>query len=205
MPGAIKRMTIAVLVDDQQIIAEDGTITREARSAEELEVLTELMASASGLDEERGDTLTVRSLSFNQPAETDFVVKPSVTQQFMEQYLWSTVQALILAAVALILGLFVVRPLLTQKGEGSAGNLTDMSAMPDLLPMDLNSGFGTMSEEDAFGGNTIEQGMVPLGIEGPVADSSDPMDMLNNKASEQVDDAAELLANWLSADAKAAS
>ncbi len=205
MPGAIKRMTIAVLVDDQQIISDDGTVSREARSEEELNILSELMASASGLDEERGDSLTVRSLSFNQPAETDFVIKPSVMQQFMDQYLWSTVQALILAAVALILGLFVVRPLLSQTEGGAGGNLNDMTGMPDLLPMDLNSGFGTMSADDAFGGNTLEQNMTPLGIEGPVSDNSDPVDMLNNKASEQVDDAAELLASWLSADAAQAS
>jgi len=103
MPGAIKRMTIAVLVDHLPVTAEDGAVTREARSEEELDVLRELVSSASGLDTERGDNLTVSTLAFSQPAEAEFVVKPGVMEQFTENYLWSTVQSLILAMVALIL------------------------------------------------------------------------------------------------------
>jgi len=221
LPGAIKRMTIAVLVDDQQIIAEDGTITVEPRTEQELEVLRELVASASGLDEERGDNLTVRALTFNKPAETDFVVKPSLVDQFMEQYLWSTVQALILGFVALVLGLFVVKPLLTQRGEGAGAiaNLPDNrdGNAAELMPMELgDSGFG-QGELPTMG---LGQGGAPLGIEGPgamgmggdmgmvggmgmeVSTDTDPMDQLNSKASEQVDDATELLASWLSAEAQ---
>jgi len=219
LPGAIKRMTIAVLVDDQQIIAEDGTVTVEPRSEQELEVLRELVASASGLDEERGDNLTVRALTFNKPPATDFVVKPSLMDQFMEQYLWSTVQALILGFVALVLGLFVVKPLLTQRGDGAGAiaNLPDNTGADaaELLPMELGDGGFGQGELPAMG---IEGGGAPLGIEGPgamgggmgmgaamgmeISTETDPMDQLNSKASEQVDDATELLASWLSVEAQ---
>jgi flagellar M-ring protein FliF len=217
LPGAIKRMTIAVLVDDQQIIAEDGTVTVEPRSEAELEILRDLVASASGLDEERGDNLTVRALTFNKPAETDFVVKPSLVDQFMEQYLWSTIQALILGFVALVLGLFVVKPLLTQRadGAGAIANLPDGtgSNAAELLPMELGDGGFGQGELPTM---ALEQGSAPLGIEGPgamggalggamgmeISTESDPMDQLNSKASEQVDDATELLASWLSVEAQ---
>jgi flagellar M-ring protein FliF len=210
-------MTIAVLVDDQQIIAEDGTVTVEPRSEAELEILRDLVASASGLDEERGDNLTVRALTFNKPAETDFVVKPSLVDQFMEQYLWSTIQALILGFVALVLGLFVVKPLLTQRadGAGAIANLPDGtgSNAAELLPMELGDGGFGQGELPTM---ALEQGSAPLGIEGPgamggalggamgmeISTESDPMDQLNSKASEQVDDATELLASWLSVEAQ---
>ncbi|RKQ72170.1 flagellar M-ring protein FliF [Litorimonas taeanensis] len=195
MPGAIKRMTIAVLVDDQQIIAEDGTVTTQPRTQEEITVLRDLVASASGLDEERGDVLTVRSLAFKKPEEVDFVVKPSLMEQFTEQYLWSTIQSVILGLVALLLGLFVVRPLLSQSGAATQKNLDDLSMAPELLPMSLN--------ETPDGGQAqmgISQASEPLKLSGPV--SNDPVDLLNNKASEQVDEATELLASWLSAEPK---
>lgn len=221
MPGSIKRMTVAVLVDHLPITAEDGTITREPRTEEELDVLRELVASASGLDEERGDQLTVSSLAFSQPIETDFVVKPSLIQQFVENYLWSTIQSLILAIVALVLGLFVVKPLLTQRSEGGAGNLEDLSSMTELLPMSLATAEGAANAEalaleggsgqaGALGGalgqggmgqHAIGQAAPPLAITGAVG--NDPVDLLNARASEQIDDAADLLASWLSADAKA--
>lgn len=210
MPGAIKRMTIAVLVDHLPVTAEDGAVTREARSEEELDVLRELVSSASGLDTERGDNLTVSTLAFSQPAEAEFVVKPGVMEQFTENYLWSTVQSLILAMVALILGLFVVKPLLSQKSGAQAGNLEDLSATPDLLPMNLDTNYGAATSEGAAqnaltnartGQAVLGQNGATLAIEGAVGD--DPLDLLNNKASEQIDDAADLLASWLSAEPQA--
>ena len=196
MPGAVKRMTVAVLISDEQVVAEDGTITQEPRSAEEMATLRDLVAAASGLNEERGDVLTLKSLPFDRPIETDLITKPSVWAQFKEQYLWSTVQSLILGIVALILGLFVVKPLLTRDQNASG------EAAPGLLPMSLNG--DTPGLEDGRQNQAlIAANSPPLGIEGP--SSSDPIDMLNNRASEQIDDAASLLANWLSADTSEAS
>ena len=195
-PGAVKRMTVAVLVSDAQVVAEDGTITQEPRSEEEMATLTDLVAAASGLNEERGDVLTLKSLPFDRPIETDLITKPSVWAQFKEQYLWSTVQSLILGIVALVLGLFVVKPLLARDQSASG------ETAPGLLPMSLNS--DTPGLENGLQNQAlIAANAPPLGIEGP--SSSDPIDMLNNRASEQIDDAASLLANWLSADASEAS
>ncbi len=252
LPGAVKRMTIAVLVDEQQTIAEDGTVTSEARSEEELAVLRDLVASASGLDEERGDALTVRSLPFKKPEITDFVTKPSMMEKFVEQYLWSTIQSLILGLVALILGLFVVRPLLSQKRDGVAGNLENGAVTPELLPMSLD-GSGQLALPGQVGNQMVGQAGVqvagnlpgqapgqisiqgqapgqqqfqipgqapgqvallpdgtpqsatsdsasPLKLDGPAGQSA--VQVLNSKASEQVDEATELLANWLSAEPK---
>ena len=198
MPGAIKRMTVAVLVSDEQVVAEDGTVTQEPRSAEEMSVLTDLIAAASGLNEERGDVLTIKSLAFNRPMETDLIERPGLWAQFKDQYLWSTVQSLILGIVALILGLFVVKPLLTRDPNSSG------ETVPGLLPMSLKG--DTPGLPDGRAGQNqglIAANAAPLGIEGPT--SSDPIDMLNDKASEQIDDAASLLANWLSADTSEAS
>jgi len=88
-----------VLINDIISQDEDGNITRTERSAQEIASLTELISSASGLNEPRGDVITVRSLPFDVPPLIDGVQGPSLIEQFIDRYLWSTVQALILAGV----------------------------------------------------------------------------------------------------------
>jgi len=92
----------------------------------------------------------------------------------------------------------VVKPLLSQKSGAQAGNLEDLSATPDLLPMNLDTNYGAATSEGAAqnaltnartGQAVLGQNGATLAIEGAVGD--DPLDLLNNKASEQIDDAAD--------------
>ncbi len=112
-PGAIRRLSVAVLIDGLRTVADDGTETWAPRSEEELSALRELVASAVGFDESRGDTLTLRTMEFLpvEPAGTE-VSAPSLLEQFAFDPV-KMVQLGVLALVSLILGLFVVRPILT--------------------------------------------------------------------------------------------
>lgn len=200
LPGGIKRMTVAVLVSDIATRNEDGTVTQTPRSDEEMQALQELVGTAAGLDETRGDKLTLKSLSFNQPPVSDLIEKPGFLAQFLERYLWSTIQAGILAIVVLILGLFVVKPLLTQ---GAA------EPVQGLLPMSLNN--GALDEADAqlsIAGQSPGDRLLIEGATGsPVnnAPANDPIDQLKSITSEQTNEAADLLASWLDQDTQAVS
>ena len=55
--GIVKRLSIAILVDGSYVTAADGTRTYQARPAEELEQLSNLVRSAAGFSAERGDKL----------------------------------------------------------------------------------------------------------------------------------------------------
>ena len=168
LPGGVKRMTVAVLLNDIITRADDGTITRTPRSADELSSLEALVASAAGLNEDRGDSLTIRSLAYEVPPLIDGIESPGLFAQFLERYLWSTVQALILALTVLILALFVVRPLLSQKpGEENSAlsplslsgpaptpgleNQGDQNQLPSIAP--LGDPLGLPFAGDAMGGN----------------------------------------------------
>lgn len=63
-PGAVRKISVAVLVDGVVTTAADGTQTIEPRGEEELAVLRELVGSAVGIDAARGDVLTIKSLAF---------------------------------------------------------------------------------------------------------------------------------------------
>src|SRR5690606_38984992 len=107
-PGAIRRLTVAVLLN--AIPAADGQ-EPTPRSEEELAALRELVSAAVGYEEARGDVISIRSLSFeplqegsDAPGSTWINTTPVDTTRLL--------QSAAAALVALILGLFVVRPVL---------------------------------------------------------------------------------------------
>jgi flagellar M-ring protein FliF len=113
-PGSVRRMTVAVMVDGVETIAADGSRTWAARPDDELATLRELVASAVGLDDSRGDVLTLKSLEFQPlPAPEGTEATSSLLPTFGQIDVMSMVQTAVLAVVALVLGLFVIRPVLT--------------------------------------------------------------------------------------------
>jgi len=132
-PGAIKRLTVAVLVNDVTTTAADGTSTTTPRTQEELSALEELVASAVGLNTERGDILTLRSMAFQPvtPQGTEVLGPVNTTPLDVMQL----IQIGVLAAVTLILGLFVVRPILSS-GAAQADPLVieDQADQIDISP-----------------------------------------------------------------------
>lgn len=65
-PGAVKRMSVAVLVNGEMRKGSSGAMQLVPRNETELETLRELVASAVGFDAARGDQITVKSLPFVQ-------------------------------------------------------------------------------------------------------------------------------------------
>ncbi|TCP39093.1 flagellar basal-body MS-ring/collar protein FliF [Rhodovulum marinum] len=117
-PGAIKRLSVAVLVDGVSATDDAGNETWQPLPDTELEALRELVASAAGYDEARGDVITLKSMPFEP---VDALGTGPESSLFAEVSLdpLTLIQLGVLAVVALILGLFVVRPILA--GSGRAG------------------------------------------------------------------------------------
>ncbi|WP_128254861.1 flagellar basal-body MS-ring/collar protein FliF [Falsirhodobacter deserti] len=116
-PGDVRRLSVAVLVDGLTETAEDGTTTWTPRPEEEMTALHDLVASAVGLDTARGDILTIRSLQFEQVAPQGTLAEEGMFSPLKQMNMMQIVQIAVLALVALILGLFVVRPILTRRPE----------------------------------------------------------------------------------------
>ena len=62
-PGDVERISVAVLVNGI-FEREDGTVEYKERDPEELELLKELVNTAIGFQDDRGDSVSVRSLRF---------------------------------------------------------------------------------------------------------------------------------------------
>ncbi|WP_454020709.1 flagellar basal-body MS-ring/collar protein FliF [Azospirillum sp. Marseille-Q6669] len=140
-PGDIRRVSVAVLVNGTWATAQDGTRSYEARSPEELQRITELVRSAMGFSEARGDRVTVDNLEFVNLApelgarEPMAEIVDTLSRNVMTLIQW--VILLVLCGLLIVLGL---RPLIRRvfpapepvAAEAAAPALAAGAAMPQL-------------------------------------------------------------------------
>lgn len=114
MPGAIRRVSVAVMVDGRHGTDANGAATWEPRTEAELEALRELVASAVGFDAARGDVITLRSLPF-EPVMAQGTAAETRLFAPLQLDPVALLRMVALALVALVLGLFVLRPILAAR------------------------------------------------------------------------------------------
>ena len=130
-PGAIRRLTVAVLVDGDRVPGPDGTPVWQARSEEELADLRELVASASGLDESRGDVLTLKSMEFQPVQALGTEAQASFLPRLGPIDTMSVIQLLAVVLVVAILALFVLRPMIQMRSaQAQVAAAGGMAALP---------------------------------------------------------------------------
>lgn len=205
-PGAIKRLTVAALVDGIRTINPDTEeVTWAPRSAEELEALRDLVASAIGFDEARGDQITLRTMEF-EPLAVEGTEAQSSLISAMSIDLMSLVQLAVLAVVSLVLGLFVLRPLLAKPAialpaPSAQGTQSEFDSMPATIPVpDLPRAAPALSGE-------IDTGGFELPTMGVVSDfdfgddeigmPSDPVKRLKKLIEDRQDETVEILRSWM--------
>ena len=109
--GSINKISVAVLVDGTYTTGTDGKSTYAPRSDEELKKLKLLVASAVGYDEKRGDKLEIVNMPFTEDEmkapESSFFDKFKLEMQ-------GIIQTLIIAIVAILGIVLVLRPAVTQ-------------------------------------------------------------------------------------------
>lgn len=210
-PGAVKRISVAVLVNGATTTDENGEIVSEPLPEQDIADLRELVASAVGLNEERGDTLTIKSMPFT-PIGTDGSAPTQSAFGSLGIDVMSLVQMAIVGAIALILGLFVVRPILTQDaapalpapaalaggGDPTDAQLSDASGLTLDLPTMDAGGFepALMGEIDDGGGFAPLEPM-SAGANDLDFGSEDPVERLRSMISERQDETVEILRGWL--------
>jgi len=143
-PGAIRRISVAVLVDGTVEPGADGVAAWQPRAADELALLGDLVRAAIGFDAGRGDVVTVESLRFRPDATPGELVEASPALRFLERNAITLIQIAALVIVAIVLGLTVMRPLLMRRDDpvepllalGAQGTpaLAGPNGTADMLP-----------------------------------------------------------------------
>lgn len=202
-PGDIRRLTVAVLVNEVSQVLPDGTVTSTPRTPEELQTLRHLVSSAVGFDEARGDVITLEAMAFSNitPDGTEAGPAPSVMSRLD---LMQLMQLGVFAIVAVILGLFVVRPVLTSgaialpAGAPSSGpdlelDVDELPALPDMSGESADDGELAMPEF-ALADPLEFSGFDSLGDD---TGDQDPVDRLRDLISERKDETLQVLQSWI--------
>ncbi len=191
VPGAVKRITVAVLVNGTTAPGADAQATIEPRGAEELAALQELVASAVGFDAARGDVITLKSLPF-EDIKASGTEAPSLS--LIDRIdLMTVIQIASVALVTLILGLFVLRPILVSRPGRPLGL---PSPAPASGPIALT---GEIDDRDDV--QSTRSPAPALGLAGPQGQhpvgSTDPVGLLRSLVAERQTETVEVLRNWI--------
>ncbi|WP_337186961.1 flagellar basal-body MS-ring/collar protein FliF [Phenylobacterium sp.] len=172
-PGQIKRLSVAVAVDGATAApgadGKPGAYT--PRSAEEMQRIEQLVRTAVGFNQDRGDQVSVINVRFPTPEVTGGVEAANPLMGFDKNDIMRAVELAVLGIVGVLMIFFVARPLLGGgKGKGGApgGGLIAagpqaqrVMVSPDGQPMQLAAdGSGQLALPGPDGESRIDMARV---------------------------------------------
>lgn len=130
--GSIKRLTIAVVVNDKAEIVKEGKkeVTKYVpRTKEELDKIKGLVAKAAGFDEKRGDQIEVTNVSFDtsQMSESKLLEKEKMNELIIQ------ISKYVMVLVMFLLFYFlVIRPIMKKLGDIKETKSGELAAVGDI-------------------------------------------------------------------------
>ena len=216
--GNVRKLSVAVLVNGSYLEDESGEIVYQPRSEEQLQQFEALVRSAVGFDEERGDTIEVVNMQFFD-IETEIETSASpLIMGFTQGEIMRIVELVVLGVVAILILLFVVRPLVvrfltmprsatTATAQDEFGFLPDpsggqaMLAGPEIDPATGRPAAGAggglpAAAAAAHGGAQELENMININqIEGQVRASS--LKKISEIVEQNPEEVVGLLRNWI--------
>ena len=107
--GEVKTLSVAVVVD-----GDGDAATYKPRSAAEMAKISSLVKSAMGFDASRGDQVQVTNMEFARVDAGDATPAPKPLLGLDTAYWFKIIEAAIMCVTALLIGLFVARPLIAR-------------------------------------------------------------------------------------------
>ncbi len=137
--GRLRRVTVAVLIDNLRSVTKDGKPKETPLSKEQLDHINQLVKDAVGYDESRGDSVNVVNASFTQDATPAATGGPLESQKFWESPLFLDIAKIVGGLVVLlVLVLSVIRPLVKNLIGPTAQQMQvqvlPRTATPEALP-----------------------------------------------------------------------
>ena len=172
-PGRIKRLSVAVLVDNRmQLNAKTGKLEESPLTKEEIDKIKLLVIDAIGLNTNRGDSLNVINSNFVKPKPIENLPPKAIWQQ---DWFWLLLKQLSGGLFLLVLVLGVLRPML----KSLAGQKVVANVNQDNLEQNQIASSGGANLPNLS--NDYESGM----------------DMVRNLASKEPKKVAQVVKTWV--------
>ncbi len=187
--GAVRRLSVAVVLDNKQIVNDKGETVREPWSAEELATFTKLVREAVGFQAERGDTVEVINVPFQPPAEVEPLPEPPIWEQ---PWVWTLLKQLAGAVGVLVLIFGVLKPVLRNLSAVPRQQMVAAGAGGQQLP----EGESGLAEDQVSLGGPAASGNLPP----PGANYEEQINTARTLAQQDPKRVAQVMKNWVSDD-----
>jgi len=204
--GDVKHLSVAVVVDGT-VTGEGANAPYKPRTPAEMAQITSLVKSAMGFDQARGDQVQVSNMPFARmevaPGEA-----PSKPLLGLEPSYWfKIIEAAIMCLTALLIGLFVARPLIARMfapnppSQNQPTQLTGASPVAGMLPAPAQGQASGAAPADASAPAPLlrvlpaQPGLDLSQIEGQVRDSS--VKKIGEVVNAHPDEALAIIRTWL--------
>ena len=208
-PGQVKKIAVAVAVDG--VTAPAGAAVKgkpgkpgayTARSAAEMAQIEQLVRTAVGFDQTRGDQVTVVNVRFPTAADPDGVTAASPLMGFDKNDIMRAAEVAVMAIVAILMMLFIVRPLL----KGAMGGGGPMTMLPggvrivtnadgQQMQISVDPATGQQISLPAPGNHDLEAKIDIARIEGQVSASS--VKRVSEFVDKHPDESVSIIRTWL--------
>lgn len=186
-PGEVRRQTVAVLVNGVVQTDANGAPTLVPRAEEDLQAIRELVASAVGFDEARGDVITVKSLLFADLSDAGSEASKGGLLDRLE--LNSLIKLAMFGLFILILALLVLRPILRARNAAASAAMLDNSV---ALPLPVEPPPAESNDLPPLSMAVPEFDFEPMS-----ASASDPVARLKEMMKERREESLKLLSGWI--------
>ena len=193
--GNVKRLSVAVLLDDHQKVADDGTVERKPLTKDELERYTKLIKEAVGFDEHRGDSVNVINAAFQAPPPIAAIPDPPVWKQ---AWVWDVAKIAAGGMGVMFLLFGVLKPVLRSLAEkGVQGGGADAGGA--MFALQGADGAGMVADDRVSLSGGARQAQLP----GPGANNNYEAHLNVAKAAVAQDPkrVAQVVKNWVGTDA----
>jgi flagellar M-ring protein FliF len=189
-PGSVKRLTVAVLLNGVPKASPSGETEIVPRTEAELEAMRQLVASAVGFDESRGDQITVKSLPFRN---LDGEGTALGHNHWAGMDLNGLARLGLIGVFVLAVVLLLLRPFL--RGRRLRREILDVSGQSGAIPVSL-----TPSIDLALPGETPAPAISDTSPARPPQLSlppADPVARLRNMMRDRQAESVKILAGWI--------
>jgi flagellar M-ring protein FliF len=198
-PGDVKRLSVAVAVDGTTAAGKDGKPGAYApRSAQEMQQIEQLVRSAVGYNQQRGDQVTVVNVHFPTSEDEEGVTSANPLMGFDKNDVMRGAELVVLAVVAVLMIFFIIRPMLSAGGGARAGSeATHLAVAADGQPLQLGVDpvTGQLALPGPGGAGEVDQKIDIARIEGQVKASS--VKRVAEFVERHPEESVAILRNWL--------